>query len=230
MLVPLSRATFEQLIPIVATGNQYRYYWGKWADFIRRLIISIIAVCLIAFVVGYFVGDDFGWLVLLLSIAAGFYWLWIPIFLATKQNIGNRNYSYSGLWRGEVLDMYLSEAVVSEREVVKKGKLTIVEDVEEELNLEIGDDSGFITEIRVPFQKNYKAISIGQTVEMLVMSYRPDLSSFAKISDLYLPNLNLWVGNYPVVERKMFANLSVRMASELAEEAPKRRRRGRSQR
>jgi len=43
MLIPITRQKFEQLIPLVATGTQYKYYWGKPFDFILRLLISVIS-------------------------------------------------------------------------------------------------------------------------------------------------------------------------------------------
>ncbi|TAF39000.1 MAG: phosphate ABC transporter permease, partial [Oscillatoriales cyanobacterium] len=32
MLIPLTRETFQELIPAVATGAQYKYFWGKPPD------------------------------------------------------------------------------------------------------------------------------------------------------------------------------------------------------
>ncbi|MFN7865211.1 MAG: phosphate ABC transporter permease, partial [bacterium] len=29
MLVPLTRQSIEQIVPIIATGPQYAHYWGK---------------------------------------------------------------------------------------------------------------------------------------------------------------------------------------------------------
>jgi hypothetical protein len=80
----------------------------------------------------------------------------------------------------------------------------VIENIETRLNLEVGDETGFSTEISVPLKKAYKSISRGQVVEMLVMSYRPDLSSFAKVSDVYLPDLNLWLSDYPCLRRDAF--------------------------
>ena len=44
MLVTLTRQKFEQVIPRIATADQYKYYWGKSADFLKRLLISVVAV------------------------------------------------------------------------------------------------------------------------------------------------------------------------------------------
>ncbi|MEL7246688.1 MAG: phosphate ABC transporter permease, partial [Cyanobacteria bacterium J06573_2] len=47
MLVPLTREKFEQLVPLIATGLQYKYYWGKFSDFLQRLLISVIIATVI---------------------------------------------------------------------------------------------------------------------------------------------------------------------------------------
>jgi len=55
MLVPLTRQSIEQIVPIIATGPQYAHYWGKWSDFLRRLFISIIALT-----AAWLIGNLFG--------------------------------------------------------------------------------------------------------------------------------------------------------------------------
>ncbi|MEM7590042.1 MAG: phosphate ABC transporter permease, partial [Cyanobacteria bacterium P01_A01_bin.83] len=44
MLTPLTREKMEQLIPLIATGKQYSYYWGKWSDVLNRLLISVVGI------------------------------------------------------------------------------------------------------------------------------------------------------------------------------------------
>jgi hypothetical protein len=57
MLVPLTRQKFEELIPRVATGAQYRYCWGKFADFVKRLLISVVAV-VVVWLLALVLGDE----------------------------------------------------------------------------------------------------------------------------------------------------------------------------
>ncbi len=212
MLVPITRSKFEQLIPIVATTAQYKYCWGKPIDFMRRVIISIATVSIIYVLLRFASPDDVEWQAPVPMAIAGLYWWWVPIVLASRRNWETRQFPYSGFWRGEVLDVYTTEKLVSEMETVdKKGNLVIVEDVETLLNLEVGDATGFITEISVPLKKAYKGVSRGQIIEMLVMSYRPDLGSFAKVSDVYLPDLNLWLSDYPCLRRDAFKEVSQRL-------------------
>jgi hypothetical protein len=232
MLVPITRVQFEQLVPIVATGAQYKYCWGKFADFLRRLIISILGICLIYFSLHWLFPDESEWITLLPVIIAGLYWWWEPIVLASRRNWQSRQVPYSGFWRGEVLDVYITDKLIGERESVdNKGNLVIIEDLETRLNLELGDETGFSTKMSVPFKKAYKSVYPGQIVEAIVMSYRPDLSSFAKVSDLYLPDLNLWLSDYPCVRRDAFVEMSRKIDDDVYEDdyyeppAPRSRRR-----
>jgi len=212
MLVPITRTKFEELIPILATGGQYTYCWGKWSDFLQRMIISIAAVAIIYFVLRFLSPDNVEWQAPIPMVIGGLYWWWGLIFLASRRNWQVRQFPYGGFWRGEVLDIYVTDNIVREIETVdKKGNLVISEDIETRLNLELGDETGFSTEISVPFTKAYKSISRGQMVEMLVMSYRPDLSSFAKVSDVYVPDLNMWLSDYPCLRRDAFIATSRRI-------------------
>ncbi|MEM1171136.1 MAG: phosphate ABC transporter permease [Cyanobacteria bacterium P01_H01_bin.35] len=204
MLVPLTRKTFEQLIPIVATGEQYQYYWGRLSDILKRALISAISVLTIV-LINVFVHDDGDPLFLLVGITAGIYWLWGPILLASFRNVELRRYPYSGLWQGKVIDVYLTEEVVGQEEKVnKKGELIIVENLEQRINLELADKTGFTVEMQAPLRRYHQGISRGQVAVMLVMSYQQDLETIAKYSDVYLPTVNLWVSDYPYLRRDEF--------------------------
>ncbi|MBD1920501.1 phosphate ABC transporter permease [Microcoleus sp. FACHB-831] len=232
MLVPLTRQKFEQIIPLIATGPQYAYYWGKFADFLKRLMISVVAVTVLFFTYKI-VGEGFGGLIFFLGIFAGLYWLWGPIYWASIRNAGSRRYLYAGFWRGRVLDIFVSEELIGEEQTVnKRGQLVIIENRERRLNLEVGDDSGFSTALQVPLRRLHKSIRRGQIAEMVVMSNRPDLSSIVKVSDIYIPDLNLWVSDYPYMRRDVFSLVSRKLENtddeyypSKQERKPKRRKR-----
>ena len=78
MLVPLTRATFEQIIPLVATGPQYLYFSGKWQKILKQLLISLVGVVTIWLVFKLF-GHAADGISLVLRIIAGLYWLWGPV-------------------------------------------------------------------------------------------------------------------------------------------------------
>lgn len=208
MLVPLTRSKFEQLVPLVATAAQYRYAWGKFSDFLKRLLISVVSVVAIV-IVRSIAGEAVGTIAFLLSVAAGLYWFWAPIYWATLRNLECRKHAYAGFWQGQVLDVYLSEELIGTEETVnKRGELVLVENRERRLNLEVGDETGFTTRLQVPLRREHKSIRVGQPAEMVMMSHLDDLSRVSKVSDIYLPSKNLWVSDYPYLQRDAFVEVS----------------------
>jgi hypothetical protein len=209
MLVPLTRETLEQVIPLIATGPQYAYYWGKASDVIRRLLISIVALTTF-WLLGKLLGDQWQAIDLILDIIAGLYWLWSPVYLAGVRNSSYRRLPYCGFWRGRVLDIYITEELIGKEETVnKEGELVIVENREKRLNVEVGDRDGFQATIQAPLRRIHKGIIPGSVAELLVLSRQPDLGKIDKISDVYLPRNNLWIGEYPYLRRDVFEQISL---------------------
>ncbi|MDF5717479.1 MAG: phosphate ABC transporter permease [Rhizonema sp. NSF051] len=227
MLVPLTRKKFEQVIPLIASGPQYKYYWGKFSDFLQRVLISVVAVAMILLVKVFF-RLDFGPILFLLGMVGAFYWLWGPVFRASMRNVECRRYKYSGFFRGRVQDFWITEDLMGKQETVNnKGDLVIVENREKRINLEVGDDSGFTAELKAPLRVSLKAISRGQIAEMIVMSNTPDLSTIEEITDVYIPSRELWVSDYPYLRRDFFTEMSRRLR-DTQQERPRRRRRSSS--
>ncbi|NBD32587.1 MAG: phosphate ABC transporter permease [Cyanobacteria bacterium] len=207
MLVPITREKFEQLIPFTATIDQYRYYAGEWPDFLRKLLISFVGVVVI-WLLGEITNSS-GATISLFCVIAGLYWLWSPVYWATRRNSTYRRFPYSGFWRGRVLEVFVSEELVGTEETVdEKGELIIIENRERRINLEVGDKTGFAIQIQAPLRRLHRNIKTGQVVELLVLSKDPDLARISKISDAYLPQLDLWVSNYPVLRRDTFVEVS----------------------
>lgn len=230
MLVPITRQKFEQIIPVLATGPQYGYFWGKFPDFLKRLLISVIAVVGVSLLRVFF-GSSFDGLILLLCIVAGLYWLWGPIYWATMRNMEIRRYPYSGFWRGEVVDVYVTEDLIGKEETVNNsGELVIVENRERRLNVEVEDENGFGTRVQVPLRRIHKGIAAGQVAEMLVLSYQPDLRNIVKTTDIYIPSLNRFVSDYPYLQPDVFAQVSQKLSQFEDEEEPVKREKNKRRR
>ncbi len=212
MLIPLTRKTFETLVPKVATGPQYLYYWGKVSDFLRRALISVVGMSVIVLIFKIFLVEGLDLILLLTGIVVGLYWLWGPVLWASLRNLEWRKFPYSGFWQGEVLDAYVTEELIGTEETVnERGDLVLVENRERCFNLEVGDDTGFTSRLRVPLKRSHQAISIGDTAEMLVLSNRGDLGRISQTSDIYISNGNIWVSDYPYLEREAFVDVSRRI-------------------
>ena len=142
-----------------------------------------------------------------------------------------RKYPYSGFWQGRVLDVFVTDDVIGTEETVNsRGELVIVENRERRLNLEVGDESGFQSQLQVPIRREYRSIDVGMVAQMLVVSNKPDLSRIAKTSDIYIPSLNLWVSDYPYLRRDLFVEVSRKLRLRSGRDSRRRRSRTSSQR
>ena len=208
MLIPLTRETFEQVIPLIATGEQYKCVWGNVEKFLSRLLISLLIVVSI-WLTGLVFGKGANGIQLICYIIGGLYWFWSPIYVASVRNNTYRRLPYAGFWRGRVLDVYMTEELVREEQRADRwGRLEIIENLEKRINIEVGDRSGFRATIQAPIKRMYKPIARGQIAELLLLSKQPDLERIDKISDLYIPQYDLWVGDYPYVRRDIFQAIS----------------------
>ena len=224
MLVPLTREKFEQLVPLIATGLQYKHYWGKFSNFLQRLLISVIIASVIL-LIEVILRLPIGPVVFFFGLVGALYWLWGPVLWASLRNWKCRRYKYAGFFRGRVLDWWITEELVGTQETVNnKGDLVIVENREKRINLEVGDESGFTALLKAPLQNSHKIINRGQVAEMLVFSSSPDLSRIEEITDIYIPNRNLWVSDYPFLRQDYFKEVSRRIYDD-REERPRNRRR-----
>jgi hypothetical protein len=209
MLVPLTRRKFEQLIPPASTGAQYAYTWGKVADFLRRLLFSVLGIVLDWLILGFL---DTG-IQLFVGLIAGLYWLWSPAIVASLRNLQSRRYRYSGFWQGEVFDVYISEDLIGKQETVnKQGELVIIENRERRFNLEVGDETGFSTRIQVPLKREHQAVRPHDVAQMVVMSNQSDMGRIAKVTDVYLPSHRLWISDYPYLQHDVFEQMSRTLA------------------
>lgn len=208
MLISLTRQKFEELVPLIPTGAQYLYYWGKVSDVLKRLLITVVGIVIIS-VMGLVLKEGFSGVTFILNLMVGFYWLWAPIYWASRRNAEYRRYSHCGFWQGQVLDVFISEELIGKEETVnRRGDLVVIENRERRLNLEIGDKTGFATKVQVPLRREHQVIRRNEIAQMLVFSDRSDLSRIAKISDVYIPADKLWVSDYPHVRRDTFEQIS----------------------
>ncbi|MEX0269113.1 phosphate ABC transporter permease [Leptolyngbyaceae cyanobacterium UHCC 1019] len=218
MLVPLTRKTFETLIPLVATGGQYAYFWGKPRDVLKRVLISVVGIFAIVLIRVLLFGVIPDGILLFVGLAIGLYWIWGPILWASLRNIEYRRYGYAGFWQGRITDIFLTEELIgTEENVNNRGELVVVENRERCLNLEVGDETGFTARLQVPLKRYHRAIDLGDVAEMLVLSNRGDLGRIAQTTDIYIPDHNLWVSDYPYLQQDAFIDVSRRLSTQFPE-------------
>lgn len=213
MLIPLKQDAINDLIPAIATGKQYAYYWANFPTLLKNLFISLIGV-LFFWLLGSFFGRAGDNISLVFRIVMGLYWLWSPVYWASVRNNRFRRYRYCGFWRGKVLDVYLTEEIVKEESAIDKlGRVIIVENRRRLFNMEIADKTGFRVTITTPVKRIYKSINRGQAVEGLLLTNDPDFLNIAQITDVYIPRNKLWLGEYPYLRRDVFLDIRRELAT-----------------
>jgi hypothetical protein len=212
MLIPLKPGELSRLIPAVATGPQFNACSGNPQKLLQRVLISVIGGVITLLISQTLL---FSSQVAPITLVAGFifllYVLWGPIVEAGRRNATLRRDPAAALFEGEVADLYTREVVEDRREQAnRQGRLELVENRRTWLCLELEDEEGYLGQVRFPMDKKHQVIRRGMVIRTLVLSERADFSRIGAITDAWLPQLKLWVGEYPFLLRPAFEELCLR--------------------
>ncbi len=212
MLLPLRPGELLRLIPAVATGPQFNACTGNPRKVLQRVLISVIgAVIALLISQTLLFSSQFGPVFLVVGFVFALYLLWGPILEAGQKNSTLRRYPAAALFEGQIADLYTREIVEQRREQANNdGRLELVENRRTWLTLELEDEEGYLGKVRFPFEKKHQQIRAGMVVRVLVLSERKDFSQIGAISDAWLPQLKLWVGEYPFLLRPAFEELCLK--------------------
>ena len=212
MLLPLRPGELLRLIPAVATGPQFNACTGNPRKVLQRVLISVIgAVIALLISQTLLFSSQFGPVFLVVGFVFALYLLWGPILEAGQKNSTLRRYPAAAMFEGQIADLYTREIVEERREQANNdGRLELVENRRTWLTLELEDEEGYLGKVRFPFEKKHQQIRAGMVVRVLVLSERKDFSKVGAISDAWLPQLKLWVGEYPFLLRPAFEELCLK--------------------
>ena len=212
MLIPLRPGELPRLIPAVATGPQFNICSGSPQKLLQRLFISVIGgVITLLISQTLLFSNQAGPIFLVIGVVFLLYVLWGPIVEAGRRNATLRRYPAAAIFEGEVADLFTRELIEGRQETTdKQGRLELVENRRTWLCLELEDEEGYLGQLRFPYDKKHKAIRRGTVVRCLVLSERNDFSRIGALSDAWLPQLKLWVGEYPYLLRPAFEELCLK--------------------
>jgi len=212
MLIPLRPGELPRLIPAVATGPQFNACSGTPQKLLQRLFISVIGgVITLLISQTLLFSSQAGPIFLVIGVVFLLYVLWGPIVEASRRNATLRRYPAAAIFEGEVADLFTRELIEGRQETTdKQGRLELVENRRTWLCLELEDDEGYLGQLRFPYDKKHKAIRRGMVVRCLVLSERKDFSRIGALSDAWIPQLKLWVGEYPFLLRPPFEELCLK--------------------
>ena len=212
MLIPLRPGELPRLIPAVATGPQFNFCSGNPQKVLQRVFISVIGgVISLLISQGVAINSQASPILLMVGVVFLLYVLWGPIVEASRKNATLHRYPAAAIFEGEVADLYTKEMVERRQETTdKQGRLETVENRRTWLCLELEDEDGYLGSVRFPYNKKHKQIRRGAVVRCLVLSERKDFCRVGALSDAWLPQLKLWVGEYPFLLRPAFEELCLK--------------------
>tara|TARA_B100000401_G_C52793588_1_gene714740 strand:- start:1271 stop:1915 length:645 start_codon:yes stop_codon:yes gene_type:complete len=208
MLIPIKLNQISRLVPAVGTGGQFKYTLGNPRKILQRLIISSIGGIINFLISISQTGNQTYNLWLLLCVIFFLYIIWGPILEASQKNLQFRKYKFFSIFDGYVSDIYKTEIVESSREQSnRQGRLEIVESKRTYLVLELEDDDGYLDKITFPMENKHSQIRIGSNIRCLVSSNNRNFQKNIYLTDAWLPDINLWVGEYPYLLRPAFEEI-----------------------
>jgi hypothetical protein len=212
MLIPLRPGELQRLIPAVATGPQFNACCSDPRTLLQRVLVSVIGGVLLLLVSQTLAFNSrYSALWLVAGVVTVLYLLWGPIVEAGRRNAGLRRYPAAAIFEGRVADLFTREVVEERREQAdRSGRLELVENRRTWLCLELEDEDGYLGQVRFQLEKTHERIRRGMVVRCLVLSERRDFSRVGALSDAWLPQLKLWVGEYPYLLRPAFEELCAR--------------------
>ena len=208
MLIPVKINQISKLIPSVGTGGQFKYALGDPRKILQRVIISSIGgvLNLLLFISQSSTQTENIWL--LLCVIFFLYIIWGPILESSRKNSSYRKFKFFSLFDGYISDIYKVEKIESSREQSnRKGRLELIEKKRAWLVIELEDEDGYLDKISFPMENKHSQIRIGANIRCLVSSNNRNFSRDLHLTDAWLPDINLWVGEYPYLLRPAFEEI-----------------------
>ena len=205
MIIPIKQNQITRLIPSVATAGQFKYALGEPRKILQRLIISSIGgvLNLLLFISQSSTQTENLWL--LLCVIFFLYILWGPILESSRKNSNYKKSKFFSLFDGYISDIYKTEKIVSSREQSnRQGRLELIEKKRTWLVIELEDEDGYLDKISFPMENKHSQIRIGSSIRCLVSSNYPNFDREIYLTDAWLPDSNIWIGEYPYLLRPAF--------------------------
>ena len=208
MLIPLRPGELYRLIPAVATGQQFRSALGNPRKFLQRFLFATFGWVITLLISQSQLSSRWGSILLIIGVVFFLYILWGPIVEAGRKNALLRRYPAAALIEGEVVKASRQERVENQREQADgSGRLELIENRRTWLVLELADEDGYLGRISFPMTKQHASIRSGALIRCVVLSDRNDFSRLGALTDAWLPDLRIWIGEYPYLLRPAFEDL-----------------------
>ena len=100
------------------------------------------------------------------------------------------------------------EKIESSREQSnRQGRLEVIENKRTWLVVELEDEDGYLGKLSFPMENKHSQIRVGSSIRCLITSDNRNFDREFYLTDAWLPEINLWVGEYPYLLRPAFEEI-----------------------
>ena len=136
------------------------------------------------------------------------YIIWGPILESSRKNIKYKKSKFFSLFDGYVSDIYKTERIESSREQSnRQGRLELIEKKRTWLVIELEDEDGYLDKISFPMENKHSLIRVGSNIRCIIASNYRNFEREISLTDAWLPEANIWIGDYPYLLRPAFEEI-----------------------
>ena len=203
LLVPISKKNVRNIFSKQVTPEQWLSYWGNnKIERLQRVLESVL------------IAYGGAWLSWFISFMAGgvvsafvgtgliFNWMFSPWINAYTNNnkiifLNDKPLNHA-VYKGKIISL----SKIRRRSGKSIGALS-----QDYLDMTLSDEEGVELEILTPWQSDYRKLRVGMTVAQIIASKYKDFSVISVISDAYVPSCEVWMGDYPYLQKVRFKKL-----------------------
>ena len=199
----------KDILPFGSTVEQYFFFGGKAGDCLRRACISLAGTVVTSSLHPL-------WSTL---IATSFFW--IPILQASAQN---RIYHlpFAQLYSCKIISV-----AIKCQSAKQNISMNWVGDSLHCLKIQTAGSEGKIMEIDISVKLDYSGAYyvpgfhfnmqylIGEVAELIIVSDCANFSRYRIVPEIYIPRLNIWIGEYPYVQKTAFHDWKINMDGQI---------------
>ncbi|GJQ08534.1 hypothetical protein GpartN1_g325.t1 [Galdieria partita] len=199
LLVPLTPAAVIRVIPSWYSWEQYNYFcWDPRALLDRATIASFGVFCVYLLV--DLLGKSLAFRMAMLFIV----WPFVaPAVHACLRNLSLRRYAYVAVMSGRISNIYIAKGSHSELRYSFPNS-NVISCL---MYMTVEDESGRKIQTRAWFRSSYSDIDLHMEAQLLIFSRSKQFHSVHFISEVYIPQLGIFFGDYPTIHRHHFLQL-----------------------
>eukprot|EP01041_Mallomonas_annulata_P010911 gene10911-22774_t len=200
-IIEISRRKASIIAPPSVTRQQWSAYWGMNSTERVQRIVECVMFAYGGAWLAWFTSFMAGQLVAsIIGTATVFNWMYNPWIYAKKRT--------AKLWPSSRKLHYgvFSARIKSLSRIKRKVAKSIGGASPEFLEMIVEDECGRRLDVLTQWQDSYSNLRMDMLCESLICASESDFKDVAMVTEVWVPSVNIWVGDYPYLDKLKFKN------------------------